>query len=107
LYSEFELNGFELIAMDGPGDHKFQFDEGISFVIECDTQQEIDHYWNNFTKDGGKESMCGWCSDKFGVWWQIVPSKLSAWMSDPVKSPKVIEAFMKMKKFDMATLEKI
>jgi predicted 3-demethylubiquinone-9 3-methyltransferase (glyoxalase superfamily) len=106
LYSEFELNGYELIAMDGPGDHTFQFDEGISLVIECDTQQEIDHYWNSFTKNGGKESMCGWCADKFGVWWQVVPSKLGAWMSDPVKGPKVVEAFMKMKKFDIATLEK-
>ncbi len=107
LYSEFELNGFEMIAMDGPGEHKFKFDEGISLVIECDTQQEIDLYWDTFTKQGGKESNCGWCADKFGVWWQVIPSKLSTWMSDPVKSPKVVEAFMKMKKFDIATLENI
>lgn len=107
LYSEFKLNGYDMIAMDGPGDHNYTFDEAVSFVIECETQKEIDHYWDSFTKNGGQESMCGWCKDKFGVSWQIVPAKLGAWMSDPAKSPKVVEAFMKMKKFDIATLEKI
>ncbi len=104
MFSEFKLNDQLMIAMDGPGDHKYTFDEGVSLAIECDTQQEIDHYWNGFTKEG-EESMCGWCKDKFGVSWQVVPSMLGSLMSDPVKGPRVIQAFMKMKKFDIETLK--
>ena len=98
-FSKFVLDGNEFTAMDGAGDHKFGFNEAMSFVIQCDTQQEIDNYWNTFTNDGGEESMCGWCKDKFGVSWQIVPTILGQLMSDPTKGPRVIQAFMKMKKF--------
>lgn len=103
--SMFEFNGQKFMCLNGKAE--FKFNESVSFVINCDTQAEIDHYWDSFTKNGGKESMCGWCKDKYGVSWQVVPSKLGMWMSDPKKSPKVVEAFMKMKKFDIATLEKI
>ncbi len=98
-FSKFELNGNEFTAMDGAGDHKFGFNEGISFVIECQNQNEIDYYWDTFTKDGGQESQCGWCKDKFGVSWQIVPAILGKLMGDPEKGPRVVQAFMKMKKF--------
>jgi predicted 3-demethylubiquinone-9 3-methyltransferase (glyoxalase superfamily) len=90
--------------MDGPGNHNFAFSEGLSFVINCDTQEQIDYYWNSFTKDGGEESMCGWCKDKFGVSWQIVPSILGTLMNDAEKSQKVMQALMQMKKFDIQTL---
>lgn len=98
-YSKFLLNGNEFSAMDGAGNHNFGFNEGMSFVVECDTQDEIDYYWNTFSKNGGEESQCGWCKDKFGVSWQIVPSILGKLMSNPDKGQKVIQAFLKMKKF--------
>lgn len=103
MYSEFNLNKYGIIAMDGPGDHKFTFNEAVSFVVNCDTQQEIDLYWNKLT-EGGSESMCGWLKDKFGVSWQIVPTVLGKLMTDPEKASRVMQAFMKMKKFDIETL---
>jgi predicted 3-demethylubiquinone-9 3-methyltransferase (glyoxalase superfamily) len=94
------------MAMDGPGTHNFSFNEAISFVINCDTQEQIDYYWSTFTKDGGKEGNCGWCKDKFGVSWQIVPSILGELMNDPERSQRVTKAFMQMKKFDIERLMK-
>jgi len=71
--------------------------------MNCDTQEEIDRYWNKLT-EGGEESMCGWLKDKYGISWQIVPSVLGKLMSDPKKRNRVIDAFLKMKKFDIQTL---
>jgi predicted 3-demethylubiquinone-9 3-methyltransferase (glyoxalase superfamily) len=105
LYSEFKLNGYQLIAMDGPGDHKYTFNEGVSFVIDCKNQKEIDYFWNKLTTGGGSEGQCGWAKDKFGVSWQVVPSNLGQLVNDPVKGQRVVQAFMKMKKFDIETLE--
>lgn len=105
LYSEFKLNRQNLIAMDGPGVHDYTFNEGVSFVVECESQEEIDYYWEKLT-EGGEESMCGWLKDQFGVSWQIVPAILGGLMSDPEKAPKVMQAFLKMKKFDIETLLK-
>lgn len=102
-FGQFNIGQENFIAMDGFGEHKFQFNEGLSFVVECDTQEEIDNYWNTLTH-GGSESQCGWLKDKFGVSWQIVPSILSKLMSDSEKAPRVIQAFLKMKKFDIETL---
>lgn len=102
MVTTFELNGTKFMGLNGGP--TFNFTEAVSFVINCDTQEEIDYYWNNFTKDGGKESMCGWCKDKYGLSWQVVPSILEKLMSDPAKAPRVVEAFMKMKKFDIQTL---
>ncbi|HNP47213.1 MAG TPA: VOC family protein [Bacteroidia bacterium] len=99
----FELNGNKFMALNGRT--KFNFTEAVSFVIECEDQAEIDHYWNELTREG-KESMCGWLKDKYGVSWQVVPAILGELMSDPEKGPRVVEAFMKMKKFDIATLLK-
>lgn len=92
----FELNGKKFMGLNGGP--MFQFNESVSFVVNCDTQEEIDYYWNKLT-EGGSESQCGWLKDKFGLSWQIVPSILGKLMSDPEKSEKVVQAFMKMKKF--------
>ncbi|MBX2898450.1 MAG: VOC family protein [Cyclobacteriaceae bacterium] len=103
LVVTFELNGRRFMGLNGGP--QFTFNEAVSFVIECSTQAEIDHYWNSLT-EGGTESMCGWLKDKYGVWWQVVPTVLGKLMSDPVRAPRVVEAFMKMKKFDIETLLK-
>lgn len=103
LYSEFTINFQRIIAMDGPGVHEYDFNEGVSFSVECDTQEEIDYLWEKLT-EGGEESMCGWLKDRFGVSWQIVPSVLKTLMADPVKGPKVMEAFLKMRKFEIDKL---
>ncbi len=96
-----EVVGQKLMLLNG-GD-MYKPSEAFSLVVECDTQEEIDHYWNSLTKEG-KESECGWCKDKYGLSWQIVPAILGSLMSDPAKAPKVMEAFMKMKKFDIQAL---
>jgi predicted 3-demethylubiquinone-9 3-methyltransferase (glyoxalase superfamily) len=105
MFGQFSLLQKVFAAMDGFGNHEFLFNEGVSFVVECQTQDEIDFYWNKLT-EGGMESQCGWLKDKFGVSWQIVPSILSSLMRDPAKAGKVMQAFMKMKKFDIETLIK-
>lgn len=102
-HAQFFINNFGLMAMDSSFAHEFSFNEATSIVVNCETQEEIDFYWNNLTKDG-EESMCGWLKDKFGVSWQIVPSILGKLMSDPIKGQRVMQAFLKMKKFDIATL---
>ncbi|WP_304198502.1 VOC family protein [Flavobacterium alvei] len=102
-FGNFTLENQLFAAMDGFGEHHFQFNEGVSFVVECDNQSEIDSYWTKLT-EGGSESQCGWLKDRFGVSWQIVPTILSELMSDPEKAPRVVQAFMKMKKFDIETL---
>lgn len=103
LYSEFNLNRYNIIAMDGPGVHEYTFNEAVSFTVSCQTQEEIDYYWNRLS-EGGSEWQCGWLKDKFGVSWQIVPEILGTLMSDPSKSERVINAFMQMKKFDIEKL---
>ena len=97
----FELNGNKFMALNGGP--KYKFTPATSFVIECNTQEEIDHYWEKLGK-GGRYDQCGWLDDKFGVSWQVIPSVLPKLMSDPNKAPRVIEAFMKMSKFDIQTL---
>jgi len=97
----FELNGKKFMGLNGGP--QFKLNEAVSFVVECETQEEIDHYWNKLT-EGGIEQPCGWLKDKFGVSWQIVPAILGKLMSDPEKAPRVVEAFMKMKKFDIKKL---
>jgi predicted 3-demethylubiquinone-9 3-methyltransferase (glyoxalase superfamily) len=97
----FSLNDNLFMALNG-GPH-FTFSEATSFVVNCDTQEEIDHYWDKLT-EGGEESMCGWLKDKYGVSWQIVPAILGSLMSDPERAPRVVQAFLKMRKFDIQTL---
>lgn len=98
----FELNGEYFMALNGG--KEFKFNEAVSFVIPCKDQEEIDYYWNNLTADGGEEGNCGWCKDKFGLSWQIVPTILGELMKDPEKSQSVMQAFLKMKKFEIEKL---
>jgi predicted 3-demethylubiquinone-9 3-methyltransferase (glyoxalase superfamily) len=98
----FELDGKRFMGLNG-GPH-FKFNESVSFVVDCEDQQEIDYYWNKLLEGGGVESQCGWLKDKFGVSWQIVPTILGKLMSDPEKSGRVMQAFMQMKKFDIEKL---
>lgn len=97
----FEINGSKFMGLNG-GPH-FTFNEAVSFVITCDTQEEIDHYWNKLT-EGGKESRCGWLKDKFGVSWQVVPSILGSLMSNPEKAANVTKVLMTMGKLDIEQL---
>ena len=99
----FELNGNKFMGLNGGP--QFKFNEAVSFVVDCETQEEIDHYWSSLISDGGSEGRCGWLKDKFGVSWQIVPTILPKLLSDPARSQKVMEAFMKMNKFDIKALE--
>ncbi|MEY3647061.1 MAG: hypothetical protein RL127_1769 [Bacteroidota bacterium] len=104
-YAQFELNNQTFGAMDSSHMHEFQFNEGVSHIVICDTQEEIDHYWNSLTT-GGSEGKCGWLKDKYGVSWQIVPSLLGKYMNNPATAPKATYAFLQMSKFIIADLEK-
>lgn len=97
----FELNGNKFMGLDGGPQYKFS--PATSFVVECETQEEIDFYWDKLG-DGGIYNQCGWLDDKFGVSWQIVPAILGKLMADPEKAPRVMQAFMQMKKFDIEKL---
>jgi predicted 3-demethylubiquinone-9 3-methyltransferase (glyoxalase superfamily) len=104
---EFELDGQPFVALNGGP--QFKFDEAVSFQIYCDTQADIDHYWSKLTAGRGQERPCGWLKDKFGLSWQVVPSRIPQMMSDAdkEKSARVMNAFMKMKKFDIAAIERV
>ena len=102
-FGNFALEGEMFAAMDGTGNHNFQFNEGVSLMAECETQEEIDNYWTKLT-EGGAESRCGWLKDKFGVSWQIVPKVLGGLMKDPAKAQRVMAEVMKMKKLDIQSL---
>ena len=102
MVTTMEIEGLELMFLNG-GTH-FKLNEAFSLLINCETQDEIDYYWNKLT-EGGEESMCGWLKDKYGVSWQVVPAVLGKLMSDPMKVQKVTDAFLKMKKFNIKELE--
>ena len=95
----FELDGQKFTALNGGPN--FKFTEAVSFVVRCDSQQEVDDYWSKLSA-GGKEIECGWVKDKFGLSWQIVPARLP----DLVKHPKAMQAMLRMKKLDIAELER-
>ena len=100
----FELNGQQFVALNGGPAH--QFSEAISFQVSCADQDEVDHYWGALS-DGGEEGPCGWLKDRFGVSWQIIPTRLNELISDPdpEKSRRVVQAMLSMKKIDIAGLE--
>ena len=100
----FQLAGQEFVALNGGP--QFKFTEAISFVINCEAQEEIDYYWEKLTADGGEEVQCGWLTDKYGLSWQVVPAKIREWARDPAKFQRVMHAEMPMKKLDLAALEK-
>ena len=103
---EFELEGQKFLGLNG-GPH-FKFSEAVSFQIFCETQAEVDYFWDKLTADGGVESNCGWLKDKFGLSWQVVPTALMEMLkgSDAAAAQRVTKAFMQMKKFDIAALKK-
>jgi len=101
LTAAFELEGQKFVALNGGP--RFKFSEAISFVINCETQNEIDYFWGKLTSDGGQESMCGWLKDKFGLSWQVVPAELGLLLTGE-KSNQVMQAIMQMKKLDLSTL---
>jgi predicted 3-demethylubiquinone-9 3-methyltransferase (glyoxalase superfamily) len=105
MVASFELNGQEFIALNGGP--QFKFTEAISFVVNCETQDEVDHYWEKLS-EGGKKSQCGWLKDKFGLSWQVVPTALGKLMSDPNPdtSKRLMQAMLQMTKIEIATLER-
>ena len=106
-HGEFELFGQTLMALDGYGPHNFSFNEGVSLVVRCDTQEEIDRYWSALSAVPASEQ-CGWLKDRYGVSWQIVPSAMDEMMrtEDRAALARVTQAFLAMKKFDIAALER-
>jgi len=107
-HAGFRLEGQDFAAMDSALAHDFQFNEAVSLMVPCATQAEIDLFWAKLTADGGQESMCGWLKDKFGVSWQVTPVLLEEMLrdADPRKVERVTRAFLSMKKFDIAALER-
>ncbi|MEH6308261.1 VOC family protein [Olivibacter sp. CPCC 100613] len=104
-HARFSIDDFAITAMDSSMDDPIDFNDAISFVVACDTQSEIDYYWEQLSTRGGREIACGWLQDKFGISWQIIPKKLSALIEDPERAPKVMNALMQMKKLVIADLE--
>jgi len=105
LTVEFTVLGMDFVGLNGGP--QFKFDEAISFQVYTDDQEETDRYWNAIVDNGGEESMCSWCKDRFGLSWQIVPKRLMELMSekDPAKSKAAFEAMMQMRKIDIAALD--
>jgi predicted 3-demethylubiquinone-9 3-methyltransferase (glyoxalase superfamily) len=107
-YASFTINGQKFVAMDSGNDVPYRFTPAISFVINCETQDQIDYYWDHLTKGGDiNAQQCGWLQDKYGVSWQVVPSEIGLWISDPGKSGSVMKELLKMKKLDMNRLKSI
>ena len=105
MSATFELDGQTVMALNaGP---MYKFTEAFSFYVKCETQEEVDHFWNSLIANGGEEGQCGWLKDKFGLSWQIIPTALGELMGDPdpQKSRRVVEAMFKMKKIDVLTLQ--
>ena len=105
MTAEFSLEGIEFVALNGGP--RFKFTEAISFVVNCETQEEVDYYWDKLS-EGGEKSRCGWLKDKFGLWWQVVPTILHELMSGPdqEKSNRVMQAMLKMDKIDIEPLKR-
>lgn len=102
----FEIDGQEFLGLNGGP--MFKFTPATSFVVNCTSQKEVDEYWAKLLEGGGVENQCGWLQDRFGLSWQIVPTRLSELLSDPdpAKSQRVMAAMLKMVKLDIAELEK-
>jgi predicted 3-demethylubiquinone-9 3-methyltransferase (glyoxalase superfamily) len=102
----FELEGQEFLALNGGP--QFTFTEAVSFLVHCDSQKEVDHFWSALIADGGEESMCGWLKDRYGLSWQIIPDRLMELLGDPDpgRSERAMQAMLKMQKIDIAELER-
>lgn len=105
ITASFEINGMEFLALNGGP--QFKFTEAVSFQVPCESQEEVDYYWDNLTKDGGTPSRCGWLKDKYGLSWQVFPTILPKLLSDPdkAKAARVMRAMMQMEKIDVAAIE--
>ena len=103
--AQFTLDGQEFMALNGGPE--FTFTEAISFFVRCETQAEVDYYWNTLTANGGEESMCGWLKDKYGLSWQIIPNALPRLLgdADPNRAQRALQAMLKMRKIDIAGLD--
>lgn len=101
----FVLDGQEFMALNGGP--QFKFNEAVSFFIRCETQDDVDYYWNRLTNNGGAEGQCGWLKDKFGLSWQVIPDALGRYLGDrdQAKAGRVMQAMRKMKKIDVAALD--
>jgi predicted 3-demethylubiquinone-9 3-methyltransferase (glyoxalase superfamily) len=101
---EFELDGTRFVGINGGP--QFSFDEAVSFQIDCADQAEVDYFWDKLT-DGGEESQCGWCKDKFGLSWQVVPGGMAEIFGDPdpTRAQRAMQAMLGMKKIDVAALQ--
>ena len=108
MFADFMIENQWFAAMDSARRHDFTFNEAISLMVECQSQEEIDYYWARLTANGGQESVCGWLKDKFGVSWQVVPTLLDEMLRDKDKEKveRVTNAFLKMKKLDISELQK-
>lgn len=108
-HAQFKLADSKFMIMDSSGPHNFSFNEGVSIIVDCKDQSEVDYYWDKLLAGGGKESMCGWLYDKFGVSWQVNPTRLGEMLADPdqEKVDRVTRAFLKMRKLDIVKLEKV
>jgi predicted 3-demethylubiquinone-9 3-methyltransferase (glyoxalase superfamily) len=107
-HAGFTIEGQEFAAMDSARTHNFSFNEAVSLMVECQTQEEIDYFWGQLTAGGGQESVCGWLKDGFGVSWQVTPTILGEMLRDPDKAKveRVTNTFLKMKKLDIGELER-
>lgn len=108
MYANFTLCDQQFAAMDSAQDHDFAFNEAISFVVDCDDQEEVDYYWEALLADGGNAGQCAWLKDRYGVSWQIVPQRLPELLEDPdaEKASRVADAMLQMQKIDIETLER-
>jgi len=106
LTMTFTLQDEEFMALNGGPE--FKFTEAVSFVVKCKDQAEVDKYWNALTADGGRESQCSWCKDRYGLSWQIVPEALLSYVTDkdPERAKRAMQAMFTMKKIDIAAIEK-
>jgi predicted 3-demethylubiquinone-9 3-methyltransferase (glyoxalase superfamily) len=102
----FQLDGEEFVALNGGP--QFNFTEAVSFLVRCESQEEVDHFWNALTADGGEESQCGWLKDRFGLSWQIIPNRLTELLSDPdpTRAQRAMQAMLQMRKIDVSELER-
>jgi predicted 3-demethylubiquinone-9 3-methyltransferase (glyoxalase superfamily) len=105
LTIEFEIEGQKFVALNGGP--LFKFNESVSFVVNCETQEEVDYFWEKLTADGGEKSQCGWLKDKFGVSWQVTPAVLIELLhdKDSAKAERVMKAMLQMKKIDINKLK--